>query len=470
MKSNIIKSNYSSSIIQLIADIISISISYFIQFFIRFESGWFETTIQYGFFEFVAPLIALLIYWIILFWLTGLYKNWYIRSPFDEIFTILKTSVIGTLIIFFFVFLDSSKSPRLLFLIFFVVLSLSVCTGRFFARRIQIKLRIKGIVSVPAIIIGSYNKVIDLHNRILKSKSWGYKTIGVIFLENNVIENNPLSELTKGSIDNLEKIIDNLKPEEVLISAEKTAQKLLMYIVTMCDTKGVTVKIIPDIYDIFTGQVKSLALYGIPLIEISPQLIAPWQKLCKRVIDFLFSILVLVLGFPIWLVIGIIVKLDSKGPVLYKQERVGKNGKLFTIYKFRSMVQNAEKDGPQWAKVGDSRVTRIGYFLRKSHLDEVPQFFNILIGEMSIVGPRPERPIFVEKFSKLVPYYKRRLKAAPGLTGWNQVRYGAYEETLEEIENRLKDDFYYIENFSLKLDLEIIFRTIFLVIKGHGQT
>jgi len=243
-----------------------------------------------------------------------------------------------------------------------------------------------------------------------------------------------------------------------------------MFIVTLCDTKGITVKIIPDIYDIFTGQVKSLALYGIPLIEISPQLIAPWQKFCKRFIDILLSIIVLVLGFPIWLVIGMIVKLDSKGPVLYKQERVGKNGKIFTIYKFRSMVQNAEKDGPQWARIGDSRVTRFGYFLRKSHLDEVPQFFNILIGEMSIVGPRPERPIFVERFSNLVPYYRRRLKVAPGLTGWNQVRFVTYEETLEEIENRLKDDFYYIENFSLKLDLEIIFRTIFLVIKGHGQT
>jgi len=470
MRISIIKSKYSSSVFQLIADIVSISISYVIQFFIVFESGWFETTIQYGIVDFIAPLITLLIYWTILFWFIGLYKNWYIRSPFDEIFTILRITIIGTLIIFFFVFFDSSKSPRLLFLTFFIILFFSVCIGRFFARRLQIKLRIKGIVSVPAIIIGSYDKVSDLHNRIQKSKSWGYKIVGVILFDKITEENNPITALNKGDISKLEEIIDDLQPEEVLISAEKTDQKMLMFIVTLCDTKGINVKIIPDIYDIFTGQVKSLALYGIPLIEISPQLIAPWQKLCKRVIDILFSILVLVLGFPIWLVIGIIVKLDSNGPILYKQERVGKNGKYFTIYKFRSMVQNAEKDGPQWAKVGDSRVTRIGYFLRKSHLDEVPQFFNILIGEMSIVGPRPERPIFVEKFSKLVPYYRRRLKAAPGLTGWNQVRYGAYEETLEEIENRLKDDFYYIENFSLKLDLEIIFRTIFLVIKGHGQT
>jgi len=470
MRISIIKSKYSSSIFQLIADVVSISISYVVQFFIVFESGLFETTIQYSFFDFLAPLITLLVYWIILFWFTGLYKNWYIRSPFDEIFTILKISIIGTLIIFFFVFFDSSKSPRLLFLTFFIILFFSVCIGRFFARRLQIKLRTKGIVSVPAIIIGSFNKVSDLQNKILKSKSWGYKTIGVILFDSIEEENNSITTLIKGDISKLEEIIEDLKPDEVLISVDKTDQKMLMFIVTLCDTKGITVKIIPDIYDIFTGQVKSLALYGIPLIEISPQLIAPWQKFCKRFIDILLSIIVLVLGFPIWLVIGMIVKLDSKGPVLYKQERVGKNGKIFTIYKFRSMVQNAEKDGPQWARIGDSRVTRFGYFLRKSHLDEVPQFFNILIGEMSIVGPRPERPIFVERFSNLVPYYRRRLKVAPGLTGWNQVRFVTYEETLEEIENRLKDDFYYIENFSLKLDLEIIFRTIFLVIKGHGQT
>ncbi|NLO18330.1 MAG: sugar transferase [Ignavibacteria bacterium] len=470
MGKSIIKSKYSPQIIQLIADIFSITISYVVQFYIRFESGWFESTIQYRFIDFLAPLIALLIYWLFLFWLTGLYKNWYVRSPFDEVFTVLKSSIIGTLLIFFFVFLDSSKSPRLLFLLFFAVLSFSVCLGRFFARRVQIKLRAKGIVSVRAIIIGSYEKVLDLHNKILISKSWGYKTVAVVLFDEMQEENKAISELIKGDINQLEGVINELKPEELLISANQTDHKLLMSIITLCDEKGVIVKIIPDIYDLFTGQVKSLALYGIPLIEISPQLIAPWQNFFKRVFDIAFSLFVLIAGLPIWLLLGIIVKLDSKGPMLYKQERVGKNGKTFMIYKFRSMVQDAEKDGPQWAKVGDSRVTAFGKFLRKSHLDEIPQFFNILTGEMSIVGPRPERKVFVEKFTSLIPYYRRRLAVTPGLTGWWQINYTTYEETVEEIENRLKDDFYYIENFSLKLDLEIIIRTIFLVIKGHGQT
>ena len=272
MGKSIIKSKYSPQIIQLIADIFSITISYIVQFYIRFESGWFESTIQYRFIDFLAPLIALLIYWLFLFWLTGLYKNWYVRSPFDEVFTVLKSSIIGTLLIFFFVFLDSSKSPRLLFLLFFAVLSFSVCLGRFFARRVQIKLRAKGIVSVRAIIIGSYEKVLDLHNKILISKSWGYKTVGVVLFDEMQEETKALSELIKGDINQLEGVINELKPEELLISANQTDHKLLMSIITLCDEKGVIVKIIPDIYDLFTGQVKSLALYGIPLIEISPQL------------------------------------------------------------------------------------------------------------------------------------------------------------------------------------------------------
>jgi lipopolysaccharide/colanic/teichoic acid biosynthesis glycosyltransferase len=167
--------------------------------------------------------------------------------------------------------------------------------------------------------------------------------------------------------------------------------------------------------------------------------------------------------------VAILIKLDSKGPIFYKQERVGKNGKIFTCYKFRSMVVDAEKSGPQITILNDPRVTRVGYFLRKTHIDEVPQFWNVLKGEMSIVGPRPERPVFIEQFSKIQPLFKRRLVVRPGLTGWNQVNSPNFDASIETINNRLKEDFYYIENMSLKLDLEIILRTIYLVIRGRGQ-
>jgi exopolysaccharide biosynthesis polyprenyl glycosylphosphotransferase len=211
-------------------------------------------------------------------------------------------------------------------------------------------------------------------------------------------------------------------------------------------------------------------LYGIPLIEINPTLMKPWHEAVKRLFDILFSLLVLTIGLPFWIIFSFVIKMETPGPVLYKQERVGKHKKKFMIYKFRSMVSDAEKHGPKWAIKNDPRVTGIGKYLRRSHLDEVPQFWNVLKGDMSIVGPRPERPIYVDKYGTLIPYYNRRHIVRPGLTGLNQVKYTTYHETVEEVEKRLKDDFYYIENISLKLDLDIIIRTIFLVIKGHGQT
>jgi exopolysaccharide biosynthesis polyprenyl glycosylphosphotransferase len=185
--------------------------------------------------------------------------------------------------------------------------------------------------------------------------------------------------------------------------------------------------------------------------------------------DIAFSFLVIVVGMPLWLLVALIIKLESKGPVFYTQPRVGKNEKIFKIFKFRSMVKDADRQKQKWTSVNDPRVTSFGRFIRKTHLDEIPQFWNVLRGDMSIVGPRPEQPRFVEQFSQEIPYYKRRLKVRPGITGWWQVKYSAHILDTEEIENRLKDDFYYIENMSLRLDIEIVIRTVWCVIAGHGQ-
>ena len=263
-----------------------------------------------------------------------------------------------------------------------------------------------------------------------------------------------------------------VRPKEALISVDSPDKYhgMLLKTVSYCYDANTHVKIDPSLYQIFTGQMRTLPVWGAPLIVISPQLLKPWQVFLKRITDIIFSLLVIVLGLPFWVVVALIVKLGSKGPVFYAQERVGKGSKNFMMYKFRSMTQDAEKSGPQWAKVNDPRVTPFGRFLRKSHLDEVPQFWNVLKGDMSLVGPRPERPVFVEKFSKIFPQYKRRLILRPGLTGWWQIHYTTYSESDEEIQNRLKDDFYYIENISFKLDLEIMLRTVFAVLKGHGHS
>jgi exopolysaccharide biosynthesis polyprenyl glycosylphosphotransferase len=194
-----------------------------------------------------------------------------------------------------------------------------------------------------------------------------------------------------------------------------------------------------------------------------------WEKKAKRLMDLGISLLFLILTSPIMLIVSIAIKLDSKGPVFYKQERSGLNGKVFNILKFRSMIKDAEKkSGPVWSTKDDPRITRVGRIIRKLRLDEIPQVINVLKGEMSFVGPRPERPYFVEKLSEEIPLYKRRLRVRPGITGWAQVKH-KYDETIEDVKTKLRYDLFYIENMSLRMDLKIIFRTVFVVLFGKGH-
>ena len=229
------------------------------------------------------------------------------------------------------------------------------------------------------------------------------------------------------------------------------------------------VKIKPDLYDVISGQAKISQMHGVPLIDVSPRLMQPWEETMKRLLDVIVSLMILIIGLPIWMIVSIIIIFSSPGPLFYKQQRIGKNGKVFQIIKYRSMIKDAEKSGPQWAKKNDPRVTWIGKFLRKSHLDEIPQLINVLRGEMSLVGPRPERPFFAEQLEKEIPSYRRRLAVRPGITGWYQVRTDKYDETLEDVKQRVKYDFYYIENMSLRLDLKIIFSTAYVILRGKGQ-
>jgi exopolysaccharide biosynthesis polyprenyl glycosylphosphotransferase len=217
------------------------------------------------------------------------------------------------------------------------------------------------------------------------------------------------------------------------------------------------------------GQARTNQIYGFPLIEIFPEIMPLWERRFKRLIDLAFATTVLILGAPFWLILAVIIKFDSPGPIFYRQERVGKDGRKFSIVKFRTMVQNAEQlTGPKWADKDDPRITRVGRFMRKWRLDEFPQFINVLRGEMSLVGPRPERPFFIEKLKKEVPFYMRRLKVQPGITGWAQVK-GSYDNTIDDVKQKLQFDFFYVENMSLTLDCKILLHTIYVMLAGKGQ-
>lgn len=417
---------------------------------------------------FVGLLSAL--YWTAVLWFGGLYKDYYVRSPFDEYFTIIKQTFIGTGILYFVVVMSSSEyyqsNPRFIIVLYWLMLASILIVGRLLARVAQRRLRMRGVIRVPAILYGSARNVRALLEDLKRHRMWGYHVQGVVLADGGMLDD--ASTPVLGSTHQLAAILQAMRPREVLISMSTPDHQALLEVSSICADEGARVKIVPDLYEIFSGQARTQQIYGSPLIEVSPQLMQPWEEVAKRVLDVVFSAAVLLIGLPFWLLVAAAVRFSSKGPIFYQQSRVGLEGRVFMMYKFRSMYVDDQRK-PSWTTVNDPRVTPVGRFIRKTHMDEVPQFWNVLKGEMSLVGPRPEQPYYVDKFAEAIPYYRRRLRVRPGITGWWQVKYRAYSESLEEIEDRLRYDFFYIENMSFKLDLEILVRTVFVMIKGHGQ-
>ncbi|MEI6091201.1 MAG: sugar transferase [bacterium] len=471
MKKTINNINRFSTLLQIATDGVSIILSFTIQYILRFTTGLFSQTLVPSVTQYLLGLVLFLIYWLIVLFFLGMYKNWYQRSPFDELFALMRAIFIGTFILVFVLFYPSSESLRMMFVVYFLLLTSFTVIGRYSIRQIDKKFRFNGIIAIPVIIVGDYNKAKEFHLKTLKAKNWGYHSLGIVITEPTTTNLNLYDDETiLGFSEDLNSILELYRPKELIISTDKHNHKRLLSITEIADSLNIKVKIEPDLYEIFTGSVKTQYLYGVPLVEISEQLMKPINVTIKRIFDIIFSSLVILLGLPFWLIIALFITIDSRGGIFFIQQRVCKGGKIFNMYKFRSMKVETQPKTSTWTIVNDPRVTRFGKFIRKTHLDEIPQFVNVLIGDMSVVGPRPEQETLVEQFSKEEPTYKRRLIVRPGITGWWQVKYTTYELSIDEIKNRLKDDFYYIENMSLKLDIEIIIRTVWCVITGHGQT
>ncbi len=462
-------SKLTEKIITLLIDILAFTMAWLCYYLIRVESGWFSYYVKP---EFFIPMIVINIYWLLLFWLFGLYQSWYAKSRLDEVITILKTVSFGVLFLFFVIFIDdiSTNAPansRLLILIYWFLMSFFASTGRVGIRTLQRKLLEKGIGARNTLIVGFNEKGKEIFDLLKKYPALGYRVVGFIRTDKRRGGEYKGAKVL-GSVERINEIIKEYDVKEIIFALDSNEHDKLLDLIGRCDEE-VNFKIVPDLYDAISGLAKTNQIYGFPLIEIMPELMKPWEKVVKRLIDILVSLIVLVVGLPLWILISILIKIDSRGPIIYKQERVGKDGKIFTLYKFRSMYENAEAmTGPTWATKNDPRVTRIGKILRKLHLDEIPQFFNVLKGDMSLIGPRPERPMFVEKLSREIPLYKRRLKVKPGITGWAQVKY-KYDESIEDVKKKLQYDLFYIENMSLRMDLKIIAYTILHVLSGKGQ-
>jgi exopolysaccharide biosynthesis polyprenyl glycosylphosphotransferase len=422
--------------------------------------------------DFWGPVFLLTLFFMFLFWFWGMYKFTYLSSRLEEVFAVLKVTSIGVLVLFFAIFFDDATAGRvphfrLFFVFYWFVIVFCDSAARVLYRTSQKRLLMSGIGLRNVIIVGSGERAKSVYDLAKKYRSLGYDPLGFVQVGSKTAVDLPAPVLSLST--GLNEAIEKYKAKEVIIALEENEKENLYAIISGINGADAAIKIVPDLYDSIAGQAKTSQLYGFPLMDVVPQLMQQWQIETKRLIDFFVSGTALVVGLPIWMLVAALIKLESKGPVIYRQERVGKDLKNFTLYKFRSMKVDAEKQtGPVWASKNDPRVTRVGRFLRKSHLDETPQFLNVLKGEMSLVGPRPERPYFVEKLSTEIPLYKRRYKVQPGLTGLARVKY-KYDESIEDVKIDLQYDLYYIENMSLRLDFQILFWTIFHVLLGKGH-
>jgi exopolysaccharide biosynthesis polyprenyl glycosylphosphotransferase len=458
-------------ILILAIDFITINLAWFIYYQLRVSSRWFALLAMP---EFLGPMLVMYFYWLVIFTFVGMYRTWFASSRLDEISTLFKASFVGIFLLFFLILIDdylngAGSTTRILIFIYWGLFMFLTGTGRLFVRSFQRNLLIKGFGRKNALIVGFNENAKDVQNQLKQHPALGLDVVGYIKAHNSCDDSEYMGIKTVGVISELQEMIDKFNAKEVIIALEREDKDALVEIIAKCEPKNVGLKIVPDLYEILSGQARTSQIYGIPLIDIMPQLMPEWEKKLKRLIDIGVSLAFLIISSPVLLVTAILIKLESEGDIFYRQERCGINGSLFKIIKFRSMRNDAEKlTGPVWSQKDDPRITKIGKFIRRTRIDEIPQIINVLKGEMSIVGPRPERPYFVEKLSKEIPYYKRRLKVRPGITGWAQVKH-KYDENIEDVKIKLRYDLFYIENMSLRMDFKILFRTVFVMILGQGH-
>jgi Undecaprenyl-phosphate glucose phosphotransferase len=449
-------------IFTILSDSIAIILSFYISYWIRFHTPFqilFPAKSGIPVIEgYVLFAVITLPVWIITFQSNKMYRLNRNVFIFDEFFSIFKCVSIALIIsigiIFFF---RGFPYSRIVFVIIWFVSSFGITIGRYFMLKLEKTFynMNKGVKNVA--IVGENEMAEKIYDKFSKEKFVGFNVLG--FFSYNEI-NNSIGREKKylGNINEIPSIVRKLGIQKIIISISSSEQEILFKLIKICEGVNIEFMFVPDFIELITSRLKIEEISGIPFMKIKSVPLNVWNTMEKRIFDVITSLLFIICFSPLYITLMILIKITSPGPLFYSQERVGIDGKKFNILKFRSMKVNAEKSGPQQVAKNDNRYTPIGYYLRKFSLDELPQFFNVLKGDMSIVGPRPEREFFINQMKDTINKYLERYRVKCGITGWAQVN--GLRGPGTSMQARIDYDIYYIENWSLVFDMKIILKTI----------
>lgn len=470
----------------LLTDLLALSVCFFFAFWLQFRSGWVVEKLDFSkpFAEYHRAMVVVNIVWLALFAFSGLYRKWLLESRLFQVMIVLRGVVYGLVLIFVALFglevlnhifspspdvLPSIYSSRVKLIVAYTLsIFISVAGLRLVVQLFLRQLLRQGFGADRVLVLGANGLGKGIQEKLAKCPQFGQRVIGFMDERYAVMEEKQFAGLPVwGKYADLAKVVRREGISGIVIAHESSSIREVLRIFDWVAELPIHIYVVPDLYDVVSGHFKGNLVHGVEMQEVFAFNMPPWQVRLKRLMDLTVAGGLLLASFPVLFLTAIIIKLDSKGPIFYSQERVGLYGRPFMVHKFRTMRTDAEKGGPQWATKNDPRITRIGRFLRKTRIDEIPQLLCVLQGDMSMVGPRPERQHFVERLRQQIPLYMFRLKMKPGLTGWAQVRH-SYDTSIEDVQTKLKYDLYYFENMSTLLDVQILFRTVWVVLTGKG--
>jgi len=443
------------------ADLLVVSAAWIAAYWLRFEFELLPAEKGVPLFKnYYSMLFVIWLIWAFIFKRFGLYRPMRGAKPKKEIWLLLNANALALVVFIALTFLIREKSvpfSRLVFILFGVLVTLGTILQRSFLRYMLREVRRRGYNLRYLLIVGAGQLTGDIAARIRKRRELGIEVVGCLSKDGNEVRG-PRGIPVVGKYEDLDQCLKKIEIDQLVVALPIEDSNCLPQVLSSIGDSLVDVRVIPDLQGFSTLGNSIEDFEGLPVISLRTSPLEGVNRIAKRALDIIVASLALIILSPLMLLVSILIKLSSRGPLVYSQERVSLDGSPFKIYKFRTMTVDAESSGPGWTKPSDSRVTAIGKILRALSLDELPQLFNVLKGDMSIVGPRPERPVFIEEFRKRIPHYMLRHKVPAGMTGWAQV-HGWRGDT--SIEKRIEHDLYYIENWSLVLDIKILIMTVF---------